>query len=144
MELLELWNIIFIVMKTFELSNSEVILFSYIWVTPQVLTKFILFRVLFKLWKCISDPLIPENNVSRMDARSMILPVWYRACIRQIEYYHINLQVNEYYEVATLGDKVSAQNGMIQFESDNSLLLTANVPVWPSVSVIRKLHFCIC
>lgn len=131
-------------MKTFELSNSAVILFSHIWVTPQMLTKFILSRLLFKLQKCISDALIPENNVSRMDAKSMILPVWYRNCIRQIEHYHINLQVNQYYEIGTPRDKISAQSGTIQFESDNSLFLTTNVPVLLSVSVIRKLHFCIC
>lgn len=35
--------------------------------------------VLFKFWRCVSDALIPENNISRMDARSMILPVQFQA-----------------------------------------------------------------
>jgi len=46
-------------------------------------------------------------------------------------------------EMDALGDRSSVQSGMIQVESGNSLLLTIAPPVLSSVSVIRKLHFCI-
>lgn len=46
-------------------------------------------------------------------------------------------------EMHTLGEGSSVQSGMIQFESDNSLLLIMDVPVPSSFSVIRKSHFCI-